>query len=81
MDKHVRLNSVAPIFEAGHVWRPDMDWAEEVQEECAAFPYGEHDDLVDATTLALLRYRQGSFISLYDDEPEEPLGKRNYEYY
>jgi len=81
MDKHVRLNSVAPIFEAGHVWRPDIDWAEEVQEECASFPYGEHDDLVDATTLALLRYRQGRFISLYDDEPEEPIGKRKYEYY
>ena len=81
MDKHVRLNSVAPIFEAGHVWRPNRDWAEEVQEECASFPYGEHDDLVDATTLALLRYRQGSFISLYDDEPEEPIGKRKYEYY
>lgn len=81
MDKHVRLNSVAPIFEAGHVWRPNMDWAEEVQEECASFPYGEHDDLVDATTLALLRYRQGNFISLYDDEPEEPIGKRKYEYY
>jgi predicted phage terminase large subunit-like protein len=81
MDKHVRLNSVAPIFEAGHVWRPNRDWAEEVQEECASFPYGEHDDLVDATTLALLRYRQGNFISLYDDEPEEPIGKRKYEYY
>ena len=81
MDKHVRLNSVAPIFEAGHVWRPNMDWAEEVQEECASFPYGEHDDLVDATTLALLRYRQGNFISLYDDEPEELIGKRKYEYY
>ena len=81
MDKHVRLNSVAPIFEAGHVWRPNRDWAEEVQEECASFPYGEHDDLVDATTLALLRYRQGNFISLYDDEPEELIGKRKYEYY
>jgi predicted phage terminase large subunit-like protein len=81
MDKHVRLNSVAPIFEAGHVWRPNRDWAEEVQEECASFPYGEHDDLVDATTLALLRYRQGNFISLYDDEPEEPIEKRKYEYY
>ena len=80
-DKHVRLNTVSPIFEAGHVWRPDTDWAEEVQEEIASFPYGEHDDLVDATTLALLRYRQGSFVRLYDDEEEEPIGKRKYEYY
>lgn len=80
-DKHVRLNTVSPIFEAGHVWRPDTDWAEEVQEEIASFPYGEHDDLVDATTLALLRYRQGSFVRLYDDEEEEPIGRRKYEYY
>ena len=82
MDKHVRLNSVSPIFEAGHVWRTEHDWAEEVQEELASFPYGEHDDLVDATTLALLRYRQGSFISLHDDEDDmEGREKRKYEYY
>ena len=82
MDKHVRLNSVAPIFEAGHVWRTNDNWAVDVQEELAAFPYGEHDDLVDATTLALLRYRQGNFVTLHDDENDMiPRDMRKYEYY
>ena len=81
-DKHVRVNSVAPIFEAGQVWAPDERWAEEVIEECAAFPYGEHDDLVDSTTQALLRFRQGNFIQLESDYVDEPKlivgGGRSY---
>ena len=71
-DKHVRVNSVAPLFEAGQVWAPDERWAEEVIEECAAFPYGEYDDLVDSTTQALLRFRQGNFINLESDYEDEP---------
>ena len=83
MDKHVRLNSVSPIFEAGHVWRPDTEWAEDLQEELASFPFGENDDLVDATTLALIRYREGNFVRLYDDDKEidTPRENRTYEYY
>jgi predicted phage terminase large subunit-like protein len=82
-DKHVRVNTVAPIFESGHVWRTEDEWAIDVMEECASFPFGEHDDLVDATTLALLRYREGNLVQLYDDhkEPEIPRDKRKYEYY
>ena len=58
-DKHVRVNAVAPVFEAGQVWVPDERWAQEVIEECAAFPFGDHDDYVDSTTQAVLRFRQG----------------------
>ena len=70
-DKHVRVNSVAPLFEAGQVWCTDDRFAEEVIEECAAFPYGEHDDLVDSTTQALMRFRQGNFIQLDSDYEDE----------
>jgi phage terminase large subunit-like protein len=51
-------------------------WAEEVIEECAAFPFGENDDYVDSTTQAVLRYRKGNFVQLFSDEQEEPKGKR-----
>jgi predicted phage terminase large subunit-like protein len=71
-DKHVRVNSVAPLFEAGQVWCTEDRWADEVVEECAAFPFGEHDDLVDSTTQALLRFRQGNFIQLDSDYQDEP---------
>ena len=80
-DKHTRVNSVAPLFESGVVWAPDKKFAEEVVEECAAFPFGEHDDYVDSTTQALMRFRQGGFIPLRDDDedPEkEPLKKEYY---
>jgi predicted phage terminase large subunit-like protein len=70
-DKMVRLNAVADLFSSGKVWAPDTRWAREVIEEIASFPVGEHDDFVDTTTQALLRYRQGGFISLETDEKDD----------
>jgi predicted phage terminase large subunit-like protein len=73
-DKITRVHSVSPLFEAGMVWCPDTIFAEEMVEEVAAFPNGEHDDLVDSMTQALMRYRQGNFVQLpsddWDDEAE-----------
>jgi predicted phage terminase large subunit-like protein len=82
-DKHSRVNAVAPVFESGQVYYPkDEKFAEEVIEECAAFPHGEHDDYVDSTTQAMLRYRQGYFVSTYSDEDEVTKYKnRKYVYY
>ena len=70
-DKMVRLNAVADLFSSGKVWAPDTRWAREVIEEMAAFPVGEHDDFVDTTTQALLRFRQGGFIALDSDEKDD----------
>jgi predicted phage terminase large subunit-like protein len=73
-DKISRVNSVSDLFRSGIVWAPDRRWAKEVIEECNDFPSGANDDLVDATTLALMRFRQGGFIRLPSDEPEEIYG-------
>ena len=70
-DKIARLNAVSDIIASGKVWIPRTRWAEELVDEVAAFPSGEHDDLVDATTLALMRFRQGGFLRLPSDEPDE----------
>ena len=82
-DKHSRVNSVAPIFESGAVYAPvDRRWAEEVIEECAAFPFGDHDDYVDSMTQALMRYRQGYYVELQDDyKDDEKEFKSQREYY
>ena len=80
-DKVTRMHTVAPIFEAGMVWAPEKKFADEVIEECAAFPNGDHDDFVDSMTMALIRFRQGGFISLDGDEEEEMYVPRNREYY
>jgi phage terminase large subunit-like protein len=70
------------MFEAGMVWAPDRDWAEELVEECAAFPNGDNDDMVDSTTMAMMRFRQGNFISLQtDDVPESSARELVPEYY
>jgi predicted phage terminase large subunit-like protein len=70
-DKIARVNAVSSLFEGGVVYAPDRRWAKEVIEECNDFPAGTNDDLVDSTTLALLRFRQGGFIRLPTDEPED----------
>ena len=83
-DKISRVNAVSDLFSSGIVWVPDRRWAWEVVEECNDFPSGTHDDLVDATTLALLRFRQGGFIRLPSDEPEPVKwfkGRRREAYY
>ena len=80
-DKHSRVNAVSPMFESGMIWAPDEDFADEVIEECASFPYGDNDDLVDSTTQALMRFRQGGFVKLPDDYEEDTLPQKDREYY
>jgi len=82
-DKIVRANAVAPLFESGMVWVPETRWAEELVEELTEFPNGEHDDLVDSTTQALLRFRQGGFLKHPKDYEDEPLGyeAKSFVYY
>lgn len=81
-DKIARVNAVTDLFASGVVWAPPTRWAEEVIEECAAFPAGEHDDMVDSTTQALLRFRQGGWIrSSMDEWDDEPGYRRPVEYY
>ena len=81
-DKISRLNSVADIFASGRVWVPGTRWADELVEEVASFPSGEHDDLVDSLSQAMLRFRRGGFIRLDSDEEDEPRGfRRKQPYY
>ena len=72
-DKIARVNAVSDLFASGAVWAPDRRWAKDVIEEIVAFPVGEHDDYVDTMTQALLRFRNGGFITLPTDEEDEPL--------
>jgi predicted phage terminase large subunit-like protein len=76
-DKISRLNAVSDLFASGMVWAPSTRWAEEVIDEVASFPAGEHDDYVDSVSLAMMRFRKGGFIRLPSDEQEEdPMFRR-----
>ena len=70
-DKISRLNAVSDIFASGRVWIPNRSWAEEVVEEVASFPQGEHDDYVDSVSLAMMRFRQGGYVRTQMDEEDE----------
>lgn len=70
-DKRARLNAVSSYFEDGMVWAPDRLWANELINECAEFPNGEHDDYVDVTSLAMMRFRRAGYISLSSDAQDE----------
>jgi predicted phage terminase large subunit-like protein len=81
-DKISRLNAVSDIFASGRVWIPGTQWAEEVVDEVASFPGGEHDDYVDSVSMALMRFRRGGYIRTNLDEPEEVREfRRKREYY
>ena len=81
-DKITRMHMAAPMFEAGRVWAPaNKKFAEEVIEEVASFPYGDHDDFCDSMTMAILRFRQGGFIFLDGEDDEEDYIPERREYY
>jgi predicted phage terminase large subunit-like protein len=82
-DKITRLNAVSDMFASGFVWAPNTNWAEEVIDEVASFPAGEHDDYVDSVSLALMRFRKGGFIrtSLDEKDEQEYFKRRSEPYY
>jgi predicted phage terminase large subunit-like protein len=81
-DKISRVNAISDLFASGIVWCPETRWAEEVMDELASFPNGDHDDLVDSSSQALMRFRLGGFISIDSDEKDEPIyHRRKVAYY
>jgi predicted phage terminase large subunit-like protein len=81
-DKISRVNAISDLFASGIVWCPETRWAEEVMDELASFPNGDHDDLVDSSSQALMRFRLGGFISIDSDEEDEPTyHRRKVAYY
>ncbi len=81
-DKITRMHMVAPLFEAGVVWAPaDKKFADDLIEEVVSFPNGDYDDFCDSMTLALMRFRQGGFVSLEGEDEEDYNYRRKREYY
>ena len=81
-NKYMRLNAVTDMIREGLVWVPQTRWAEQLVEEVAEFPYGDHDDTVDTTIMALTRFRQGGFVQLSTDHKDEPrMFRRRNGYY
>jgi len=82
IDKLVRANTETNLTRRGKEWSSETRWASEVIEQMASFPNGDHDDLVDSSTQALIRFRQGGFLRLDSDERDEIQSfRRKQSYY
>tara|TARA_R110002051_G_scaffold251_5_gene1031 strand:- start:763 stop:2346 length:1584 start_codon:yes stop_codon:yes gene_type:complete len=66
-DKISRAHSASAMLEAGLVWAPERNWAQQVINMCAIFPAGDGADIVDTCTQALIRLR----AMWYADHPED----------
>ncbi len=63
-----RAHAIAFVLEAGSVWYVPGKKTEKVLDQCAAFPFGTHDDLVDTVTCALAYFRDAwLFQTAYDE--------------
>ena len=56
VDKVARVHSIVSLFTDKMIWIPDpevIDWAAMVVNDCASFPKGSHDDVVDSVSQCL----------------------------
>ena len=85
--KVARANAVTPLIEAGNVYLPKYSaFSEALVDECAAFPNGAHDDLVDCMSQGLNKLANyhakekksadpmGTFYKVFN-KPKSKIGK------
>jgi predicted phage terminase large subunit-like protein len=73
LDKTARVIRIQPVFSEGQVYAPDRKWAKMVIDECAVFPRGKHDDLVDSTSAALWHLRNNGFLNRREERRRDEL--------
>lgn len=66
-DKYARLQSIQHLFSDDMIYAPDRSFADMVINQCAVFPKGSRDDLVDSTSQAL-RYLRDHGFALRQEE-------------
>jgi predicted phage terminase large subunit-like protein len=68
--KFVKAHAASLVLERGCVWYVKRNWADEVINQCAEFPTGDHDDLVDSCTMAMLWLRKRWNADYLDEEDD-----------
>jgi predicted phage terminase large subunit-like protein len=69
--KFARAHAASLVLERGCIWYVKRNWANEVIDQCADFPAGEHDDLVDSCTMAMLWLRKRWNVEYLDEDDDE----------
>ena len=71
-DKHTRVNAVAPLFESGMIWAPEQNLLRRSLKSVLHSHMAIMMTLVDSTTQAIMRFRQGGLI----DHPEDYVDEK-----
>lgn len=66
--KVFRAHTASIMLERGSVWYADRAWAKKVINQCASFPRGAHDDIVDTCVMAWMWLRRRYYLDLPDDD-------------
>src|SRR6202000_1645550 len=77
-DKWNRAHSILDIFTDGMVYAPAeiteegdvrfLEWAGMTMDECAKFPRGQHDDIVDTVSMAMRYLRDNNYAVRRDEQ-------------
>ena len=70
-DKVARVYSIQHIFSEGMVWSPDRDWSQMAIQQCAVFPRGRHDDIVDTISMSLSFLRTRGMLARAGERNQE----------
>ena len=73
-DKVTRVHSIEHLFTDNMIYAPDRDYADKMIRQCAVFPKGSHDDLVDSMSMAL-RYLRDMGFALKREEASVSLAE------
>ena len=74
--KEARIkNRLSPLFENGVIWL--KKGMRELEEELTTFPYSKHDDLIDALSWQIHRYRATEYEKVEKRAPL-PTGRQTY---
>lgn len=73
-DKVARAYAASATFQAGLVYAPDRDWAYDVIDHCASFPFGVPpcSDITDTVTQAVVYLSRRWWVRHPDDVEDEP---------
>lgn len=77
-DKVARAHSVVNLFEDGIVFAPDRAWWELVANQCAMFPKGKNDDLVDSVVQAVRYMRKIGLAKLKSERYKDSQRATGY---
>jgi predicted phage terminase large subunit-like protein len=64
-DKLQRVNGITPILESQRVILVSDDWNDMFLSECAGFPYGTHDDIVDCLAYGVQEFLTKGGITIF----------------